>query len=1078
MFRELLPLFQSLLAQSTGFGYDTRQVGSSGTLVGASLETVGHYMQAQLLDVFALGIGDTFAGFLYVLAGMGAILILAIGGNYKYGLWFLFGPAVFFALTSVRVPSTGPVWQFGTRELPQDRVVESIDGVFAEGFALASESGEAIPTDVSWFFARWNQVSSSIVQAFVSIVNGTGNYTDLHFVEQGSRYNALFNQSIRDPELQTLTQLLMVQECGNYFTQRMLLYADEINEPQRLELERQLRAGTAQSVSLATYPNISSYIAGQDADVRARIRESIGDGSTPWGSMTLNCDQVWGVVVELTRAHARLIFAEIYGRNTGTELDELPILESRRRLLEKFILQQEEWLAEDQEHYGNLNPLAESPQERTDGIATSYLINELAGRMLLREMSHVDPNIVQSDFGRYPVTTLAGDSPEQWNTLHEDHEDDVARAIRRFSAGVEYQGKGDFLTSMLALPYVQGVALFFLAITFPFFALSVVIPGRHSGILMWMSLWFWIKSWDFGFAVVMLVDRLLYMLLPHGPPLGEADMGDSGRLFKELLTVDPSYSVFTYYNLIAVCLAAVPALTGVFVQRGAGPLISTIENTFANYGGRVGSSMGLFQRSIIAGTNTRRAHTSLLNYAGEASRLAALDPEVASYFTQAGVYGAIQESLQRGTFNGITAEIAKLGLNADQQRALATGTSLYNARVAQLMWQRSRWYDHQKLYSLSVGDGLFSRHNSLDYAGVGSNLIGALAHSVHPHIDQEASEQAVFRGVNNRINPFGSFRRDDDTVGNAFDSFNQVSGRQTAGESIVTFGHWALSGTTGFHPEFDRGSHPYTRPQQFEVESTVQADHPVEVNGAGPLGYETRPEGYSRFGDLIARVGVPRTNPTESPAAEPVTARSQSFQAGGVSAPNTRFGHDPMLTGSSFSLPIQEGELGTDRTRAGASDFVRNEVLEIASLVSNSRELDEREHAVLLASLEQSGFNPSFAEQNSSAVGVGRFTSSEWQSVWQDMARRGELSDEVTQAVNQGQYPDRRDPYASTIALAESLTQERDRIESAQPGRTSVLSASGLAEALFPNLGSGSNTSSEFREAASRYHDALTGEDN
>ena len=197
---------------------------------------------------------------------------------------------------------------------------------------------------------------------------------------------------------------------------------------------------------------------------------------------------------------------------------------------------------------------------------------------------------------------------ENGNSLKTQFNDEYNKAlggidqpIKIFNDSYEFENKGEFLSAMLALPYVQGFILFFLSVSFPLVCFVMLVPGRHAGFFIWMQLWIWIKLWDFGFAIVMVLDDLLYQLLPQGPFLVDkvADT-DPTTAFKMLLGADPTYSVNTYYNIIATCIAAVPIVTGFIVKKGGEELISTAGSLVKSYGGKIGGSMSSAARANIA----------------------------------------------------------------------------------------------------------------------------------------------------------------------------------------------------------------------------------------------------------------------------------------------------------------------------------------------------------------------------------------------------------------------------------------------------------------------------------------------
>ena len=257
-------------------------------------------------------------------------------------------------------------------------------------------------------------------------------------------------------------------------------------------------------------------------------------------------------------------------------------------------------------------------------------------------------------------------------------DEEMARSIREMSSTEEYKGKGDFLSAMLSLPYVQGLLLYFLSLTFPLFALSLIVPGRHSSFLLWMGLWFWAKSWDFGFAIAMLVDEILFALLPHGPPLedmtGQPQFEIMGQTIKRVLETDPTYSINTYYTLIAATLGAVPVLTGVMIKKGGKEIQHAVNQGFQNFTGRIGQAMGSYSRSLKAQSNIGQIHRNVDNAVQNAAWAAMADPKIfGNLMSQTGfkALGRLNELKAKGITKGDNWTKAASTLSTELNKAMS-----------------------------------------------------------------------------------------------------------------------------------------------------------------------------------------------------------------------------------------------------------------------------------------------------------------------------------------------------------------------------------------------------------------------
>ena len=118
----------------------------------------------------------------------------------------------------------------------------------------------------------------------------------------------------------------------------------------------------------------------------------------------------------------------------------------------------------------------------------------------------------------------------------------------------------------------------------------LLIPGKHAGFLLWFVLWIWAKSWDIGFAVVMLLDEMLFALMNvrhvDGTEQGPAGLQldpDLALAMRSLEEVDPTFSLTTYYNIIGIALNSIPIISAYLILgslRGGAGLISAGNQRF------------------------------------------------------------------------------------------------------------------------------------------------------------------------------------------------------------------------------------------------------------------------------------------------------------------------------------------------------------------------------------------------------------------------------------------------------------------------------------------------------------------
>jgi hypothetical protein len=209
---------------------------------------------------------------------------------------------------------------------------------------------------------------------------------------------------------------------------------------------------------------------------------------------------------------------------------------------------------------------------------------------------YADSQFMEGHSGYYASALGSGDMGEG------DIQVETSTAMQAFNRTEVWEFKGQYVNAAMALPHFQGVGLFLLATSYPFFAMFVLLPGRAGAIFTWMGLWAWLKLWDLGFAVVMMIDNMLFALFPRSSPLDDGDIYKPGVAWQRILEVDPNYSSMIYYNLIATCLFAVPVVTGFLAKKGGSEFINLLHSGGLDLSVRLAGSVTSFARSLQSQT--------------------------------------------------------------------------------------------------------------------------------------------------------------------------------------------------------------------------------------------------------------------------------------------------------------------------------------------------------------------------------------------------------------------------------------------------------------------------------------------
>lgn len=172
-----------------------------------------------------------------------------------------------------------------------------------------------------------------------------------------------------------------------------------------------------------------------------------------------------------------------------------------------------------------------------------------------------------------------------------------------------WQEKVGAIGVVQSMPYYQGIILYFLAVLFPFFALLLIIPGKHSGFFLWFILWFWAKSWDIGFAIIMMLDDVLHAIFVQGLQASGASTGLERELSLAALSLqeqDPTFQPAVYYTIMNVAFKSIPIVTSYFIigaLKGGGGIIAEGMNRYTTGDMSIGRMTGIggVGRAVTAG---------------------------------------------------------------------------------------------------------------------------------------------------------------------------------------------------------------------------------------------------------------------------------------------------------------------------------------------------------------------------------------------------------------------------------------------------------------------------------------------
>lgn len=659
---------------------DDSPVGTAGTLIGAALETAGHFIQSQLLDLLSSSAGTSIAGLLFLIAGVSAILIVAIGGNYKFGAWFLVGPVLFYAVVFTRVESSGAIWQFGSRLHKNEYVDQAVAGIV--------DSGKK--AKVSWFFAKWNKLVSMSIRSMTEVVGATKQNADLNFINQTMRYVAINSVQVSDPKIQEFMRLLTFSaDCLPFYEAQFRVNAKDTSATVDQEaLKREIAALGKRRISTESSRNAQLV---KELRAKGYFEGAVGVDAS---KNEFTCEELWKLTIPVVKRTA----IDYLSYSITTQLEDGQTAAIIIKDLEKKF--------ED---------------TRDQNERAVYLLHAIMGKILFNTLIDIKPEM-QRYYSKSTISSYGEDNTftagVSDGTYTEKYNDPirVQELLTVFTATSVAARKGEFLNFMQGLPYLQGIGLYFLAMTFPFFALALVIPGRHHSFLLWMSLWVWLKLWDLGLAIVMRIDQMLFRLLPSGPAITATDLGTAESVFKLISGTDPTHSVYMYYHIMATLLAAIPLITGILVKKASGEVVNAISQGYRDFAGHMGESLQSYTAGLISFQKIKEAESHILERGKQAYDGALTDSRV---MTAVGLWGASKvanENLVNGLHRGGSAVFTQAS-HAMNEAAIGRNKelagSIVRARAAVAMERAAQSEKVGRLIRHSVLTG-WASHSRID----------------------------------------------------------------------------------------------------------------------------------------------------------------------------------------------------------------------------------------------------------------------------------------------------------------------------------------------------------------------------
>lgn len=631
------------LADGAGGGGDS-SVGSAGGVVSAGhfiagvLEHMGYQTQARYLEKFQSFFRDAGA-LIYFFAAVFSLLSVLLFGSARAVRYLLVGPALYWFLVGPVSNVEGVVWKLGGGEprgllgqTGMEAAQRDRDDVIRN---MGTEPQRNIRVATGfWLFVRpINEITERVVDLFLDDED-----SEALMVADKVRGLELISRMI--PEDAGMIHRLehgLLAHCGKSYHAALGLAENYIKDrathglPQRARSTSTTRINEITSKKQEDFDNaIMQYMPTGDTKFKEFI-EAVRTVSKP-AARAYDVNE--GKVLDDIPCHLGwdIFFDELFARSAHTAPDTLRLtsgmwqsegaFEKACNLLSRKILDDEP------EQECNLVP----------GIALATFWNHTSrgdtfGRVLARHSTYQDPlnpgehskdfSVISQGFSPslkkqvFDGATILGPVAQVFaiggHLVHQslsekinEGPDGIISRTTEFAPNVQISAingidhatytsmpayetnrvRQQLLTWALQMPYYQGVLLYLIAISYPFIALLVLVPGKAVNFLNVPLFWLWVKSWDVGFAAIVLLEKVLYNMLPNWA-LPNAlrrtwTWSDLPMILGEGYNFNHIQGVAQHYSVLAMCTMAIPAITGAMILKGKRNLLGNFTNAIDN----------------------------------------------------------------------------------------------------------------------------------------------------------------------------------------------------------------------------------------------------------------------------------------------------------------------------------------------------------------------------------------------------------------------------------------------------------------------------------------------------------------
>jgi hypothetical protein len=468
-----------------------------------------------------------WAPLLYVCAGIGALVGVAMNMPPKGYVWFFLGPSLYLFLIGTTQDVRGVDWVVANRQQSMEEVWRDAEVGMANlsivtkpgsGFSVTKEGpGRLYPVATPMLFldSLFSNTANFLVDwsgLYRQVGNGGANsnlagadrsqhegpWYLLSTLKWGMLEN-IVGGSARDPNIRDAFVTFLTSECGDAFKKMVdsgqyiaASQARGVSLPDTVMLasddwqdySEAVKEGGLDFTAMPTPRSLLRIFQQNDnpgnfGGFSPQFKPTAGMGgqnkplSAGWGQ-TILCSQYLYSLIQAFRHEAGHAYWQL--------VRSAPNGMTRDQFLRSLF-------------YGwNIRVQYDNNKYASDGEMRAF-VKHLILLYLIRNEMLFAPQVTQVD-QRY--------APSEQNRTNSESQ------VRTMGSKAKF---AELYNWAILMPFLQGILLYFVIMAYPFACMMIILPGHHKTFFTWVSFFAWLKLWDVGFAFVQVLERSVWAMI-------------------------------------------------------------------------------------------------------------------------------------------------------------------------------------------------------------------------------------------------------------------------------------------------------------------------------------------------------------------------------------------------------------------------------------------------------------------------------------------------------------------------------------------------------------------------------------